>query len=242
MEGLGWSQNTWTFVSLATLYRGLARAGSGQWQSAISDLSRVSGYSSSRRHSVWWTMAQAYAALGRRDEALANLQVAYADIGDNPNELTAIETLAAQLIGPTESSIVLTERTLHFSGMIKPDVMSALRPLERQFDNVVLSSDGGSISAAMEMGSWFRQQSASVSVESKCLSACALALAGGQIRDASDQALIGVHRFYLANDFIDVQTAIEVAQQLSLRIVKHLAEMGVSISLFYEMEMRPRRQ
>jgi hypothetical protein len=232
-------QNTWTLISLATLYRGLARAGSGQWQSAISDLSRVSSYSAARRHSVWRTLAHAYAALGQRDAALASVQVAYADLGEDPNELIDIERLEAQLIDPTQTSIYLTERTLHFTGMIKPDVMNALRQFEHHFGDVILSSDGGAITAAMEMGSWFRQQSASVRVETKCLSACVLALAGGEIRDASDQSLIGVHRFYLANGSADVQTAIEVAQQLSLRIVKYLAEMGVSISLFYEMADAP---
>jgi ATP-dependent protease ClpP protease subunit len=63
----------------------------------------------------------------------------------------------------------------------------------------VINSRGGSVAAAMAIGRIFRREHAHLAVERECISACVLILAGAVDRQIGKNAVVGIHRPYLAS-------------------------------------------
>ena len=101
---------------------------------------------------------------------------------------------------------------------------------------VVLNSPGGSVTDALAMGRLIRERKFATEVEAGkyCASSCPLVFAGGVERRAGDSATIGVHQVAalpsLANG--PPRDEMNVAQNISARCQRHLADMGVSLQVW----------
>src|SRR5258707_6657596 len=101
---------------------------------------------------------------------------------------------------------------------------------------VVLNSPGGSVTDALAMGRLIRERKFATEVEAGkyCASSCPLVFAGGVERRAGDSATIGVHQVAalpsLANG--PPRDEMSVAQNISARCQRYLADMGVSLQVW----------
>jgi hypothetical protein len=138
--------------------------------------------------------------------------------------------------GSEKPKIVMSGRTLYYSGDIDSDFLTSLK--ERDFDLLQIDSVGGLITESLASGTWLRESGKNVAVKSVCLSACVFVLAGGARRTATEAAQIGVHRFHDPNAK-DPMSAAEDAQLLSSEITGYLERMGVKTDLFHLMARVP---
>jgi hypothetical protein len=100
---------------------------------------------------------------------------------------------------------------------------------------VVLNSPGGSVSDALAMGRLIRERKFATEVEAGkyCGSSCPLVFAGGVERRAGDKAAIGVHQVAaLASAGGPPRDEMDVAQRISARCQRYLADMGVSLQVW----------
>jgi hypothetical protein len=100
---------------------------------------------------------------------------------------------------------------------------------------VVLNSPGGSVSDALAMGRLIRERKFATEVEAGkyCGSSCPLVFAGGVERRAGDKAAIGVHQVAaLASSGGPPRDEMDVAQRISARCQRYLADMGVSLQVW----------
>jgi hypothetical protein len=100
---------------------------------------------------------------------------------------------------------------------------------------VVLNSPGGSVSDALAMGRLIRERKFATEVEAGkyCGSSCPLVFAGGVERRAGDKAAIGVHQVAaLAFAGGPPRDEMDVAQRISARCQRYLADMGVSLQVW----------
>ena len=101
---------------------------------------------------------------------------------------------------------------------------------------VVLNSPGGSVTDALAMGRLIRERKFATEVEAGkyCASSCPLVFAGGVERRVGDRATIGVHQvaalLSLANG--PPRDEMSVAQNISARCQRYLADMGVSLQVW----------
>ena len=100
---------------------------------------------------------------------------------------------------------------------------------------VVLNSPGGSVTDALAMGRLIRERKFATEVEAGkyCASSCPLVFAGGVERRAGDRATIGVHQVAAlpaANG--PPRDEMSVAQNISARCQRYLADMGVSLQVW----------
>jgi hypothetical protein len=137
------------------------------------------------------------------------------------------------------------ESEIFFDGEITKqsiaDFQSEVETKNIETAKVYLNSSGGDLLAGIKLGLYMRKKGFSTDIGTfnpsnknlpeagKCLSACVLSYAGGYYRYASEQDLIGVHRFYTNKK---TEHDIDIAQVLSAAIVNHLQEMGVNTRLF----------
>lgn len=94
-----------------------------------------------------------------------------------------------------------------------------------------ISSDGGSVLAALEMGRLVRSWGMTTYVPSKadCFSACLLVFVGGKDRRLGDGARIGSHQFRWSDDDLEAAARrASDAQELSGKILQHFISLGVS--------------
>jgi hypothetical protein len=106
---------------------------------------------------------------------------------------------------------------------------------------ITLSSDGGDVSEAMQMGRVIRAKGGITQVwpADNCSSSCVFVLAGGQMR--MPMGKIGIHRPYFSNlnpnaSISDIQQARE---KLSSEIAKYFRDMDIASSLTDEMMSIP---
>jgi hypothetical protein len=144
---------------------------------------------------------------------------------------------------------------LRLYGRILPETVAKVQKalthrLPQQRVLVTLSSPGGDIDAAMRLGRIFRETRAHTEVRQgqTCISACALAYAGGIVRHAFDDdtggqksAKIGIHRPALAavpkqTDMNALKRSMDEAVQ---RMRTYLGEMNVSDRLVDDMLVVP---
>jgi hypothetical protein len=104
---------------------------------------------------------------------------------------------------------------------------------------LILNSDGGSLSEAMRLGEFIRKYGLITEIGTKgngsydrkpggCYSACTLAFLGGKYRFISPGSTYGVHRFYSRSNDLDADDA----QIVSGSVVKYIRDMGVDPALF----------
>jgi hypothetical protein len=100
---------------------------------------------------------------------------------------------------------------------------------------IVLNSPGGSVDDALRMSQIIRDNEFSTRVESGdlCASSCPLIMAGGVERSAEPEAVIGVHQVYGVSDgAVSSAEAMSRAQNVTARVSRHLAAMGIDQGLW----------
>jgi hypothetical protein len=101
---------------------------------------------------------------------------------------------------------------------------------------VVLNSPGGSVADALAMGRLIRERKFATEVEAGkyCASSCPLVFAGGVERRAGDRATIGVHQVAALRSAANgpPRDEMNVAQNISARCQRYLADMGVSLQVW----------
>ncbi len=101
---------------------------------------------------------------------------------------------------------------------------------------VVLNSPGGSVTDALAMGRLIRERKFATEVEAGkyCTSSCPLVFAGGVERRAGDRATIGVHQVAALRSAANgpPRDEMSVAQNISARCQRYLADMGVSLQVW----------
>jgi hypothetical protein len=101
---------------------------------------------------------------------------------------------------------------------------------------VVLNSPGGSVTDALAMGRLIREKKFATEVEAGkyCVSSCPLAFAGGVVRRAGDQAIIGVHQVAAMRTAANgpPRDEMSVVQDISARCERYLGDMGVNLQVW----------
>ena len=101
---------------------------------------------------------------------------------------------------------------------------------------VVLNSPGGSVADALAMGRLIRERKFATEVDAGkyCASSCPLVFAGGVERRAGDRATIGVHQVAALRSVANglPRDEMNVAQNISARCLRYLADMGVSLQVW----------
>jgi hypothetical protein len=101
---------------------------------------------------------------------------------------------------------------------------------------VVLNSPGGSVADALAMGRLIRGKKLATEVEAGkyCASSCPLVFAGGVERRAGDKATLGVHQVAAIKSAGNgaARDEMSIAQNISARCQRYLADMGVSLQVW----------
>jgi hypothetical protein len=101
---------------------------------------------------------------------------------------------------------------------------------------VVLNSPGGSVADALTMGRLIREKKFATEVEAGkyCASSCPLVFAAGIERRAGDRAAIGVHQVAAISSAANgpPRDEMSVAQNISARCQRYLADMGVNLQVW----------
>jgi hypothetical protein len=101
---------------------------------------------------------------------------------------------------------------------------------------VVLNSPGGSVADALSIGQLIRARQFATEVEAGkyCASSCPLVFAGGAERRAGARAVIGVHQVAAIHPATGAppRDEMSLAQNISARCERYLAEMGVNLQVW----------
>ena len=136
------------------------------------------------------------------------------------------------------------------TGTITPGISEAFAAeVSRRGDyikTVALNSPGGSVADALTMGRLIRERRFSTEVEAGkyCASSCPLVFAAGIERRAGDRAAIGVHQVAAISSAANgpPRDEMSVAQNISARCQRYLADMGVNLQVWvHAMETPPDR-
>lgn len=145
--------------------------------------------------------------------------------------------------------------TVWLSGRITPDDSATLDKLFRARGLVVerppkpgtlwvhITSPGGSVYAAMKIGTLLRNLNSNVFAKGDCMSSCVLVLAGGLMKDAP-KGRVGIHRPFLA-DISDGATYKDVKAMIAKSradISTYLDAMNVNPRLVDDMYAIPPEQ
>ncbi|MFD1744720.1 hypothetical protein ACFSE1_04525 [Rhizobium helianthi] len=110
---------------------------------------------------------------------------------------------------------------------------------------VSLNSPGGSVDDALAMSSLIRERKLTTRVEKRalCASSCPIVMAGGTVREAEKDAVIGVHQIFNGSkERPSPEQAMSSAQSTTARLARHLDAMGIAASLwFHALETPPDR-
>ncbi|NPV19998.1 hypothetical protein [Bradyrhizobium aeschynomenes] len=111
---------------------------------------------------------------------------------------------------------------------------------------VVLNSPGGSVADALAMGRLIRARKYATEVEAgkHCASSCPLMFAGGTERRAGERAMIGVHQIAAVRSANAARSDddMSLAQNVSARCQRHLADMGVDLKVWMHAMETPHDQ
>jgi hypothetical protein len=100
---------------------------------------------------------------------------------------------------------------------------------------VVLNSPGGSVSDALAMGRLIRERNFATEIEAGkyCASSCPLVFAGGVERRVGEKAIVGVHQVATIGSANNLpRDEMNVAQNISAKCQRYLADMGVSLQVW----------
>lgn len=115
-------------------------------------------------------------------------------------------------------------------------IASALDKIHKQWWAVVdLNTQGGSVQAALEIGTVLRERTLAAMVDkgASCMSACVYILAGAPTRIVHEHATIGIHRPYDPDDKEDsVDQQRRKQADLGRRILAYLQAMTIPIRLY----------
>ena len=110
---------------------------------------------------------------------------------------------------------------------------------------VALNSPGGSVEDAIAMSKLIREKKLVTRVKEKalCASSCPIVFAGGVMRIAEKDAVIGVHQvFNGSRERPSPEEAMSAAQSTTARIARHLEEMGIGAGVWLKaLETPPDR-
>lgn len=110
---------------------------------------------------------------------------------------------------------------------------------------VALNSPGGAVEDAIAMSKLIREKKLTTQVAAKalCASSCPIMFAGGVVRTAEKDAVIGVHQvFNGSRERPSPEEAMSAAQATTARIARHLDEMGVGAGVWLKaLETPPDR-
>jgi hypothetical protein len=110
---------------------------------------------------------------------------------------------------------------------------------------VVLSSPGGSVADALQMGRLIRAKGFATEVENGgyCASSCPLVFAGGAARRAGAKAAIGVHQIFAgAGQAGGLGEGMNGAQRVSAECQRYLREMGVDLEVWVHAMETPKER
>ena len=101
---------------------------------------------------------------------------------------------------------------------------------------VLLDSQGGDISGAMDLGRFlrFRQAEIGVRADAVCASACVLTLIGGVTRMVLGR--VGIHRPYPPDTKEARRDPVGLTKEYSKRVTEYVREMGISAEVVQQME------
>jgi hypothetical protein len=103
--------------------------------------------------------------------------------------------------------------------------------LTTQPDGVILNSQGGSVSDALQLGRYLRREGLGTALRPGdiCYSACPYLLAGGAVRDIPEDGSVGVHQHYFGTStLLPAFVAVEDIQRNQGEVMGYLDEMGIS--------------
>jgi hypothetical protein len=126
------------------------------------------------------------------------------------------------------------------TGTITPGIAQTFAAeVEKRGDyikTVVLNSPGGAVTDALALGRLIRERKFATEVEpgKYCASSCPLVFAGGVERHAGDKAAIGVHQVAALASAASgpPRDEMSMAQNISARCQRYLAEMGVDLQVW----------
>jgi hypothetical protein len=109
------------------------------------------------------------------------------------------------------------------------------REIERAPFSVWLNSEGGEVSAALEIGRLIRRYegTTAISVPSKCYSSCALIFIAGVLR--LNLGKLGLHRPYFASAPQSRQSVESKYPLLLSKVKNYVTEMGITDSFYQQM-------
>ncbi|MGJ5205992.1 hypothetical protein [Bradyrhizobium sp. HKCCYLR20261] len=139
---------------------------------------------------------------------------------------------------------------LYATGTITPGSARAFADTVERYGEyiktVVLNSPGGSVADALAMGRLIRTKKFATEVEAGkyCASSCPLMFAGGVERRAGEKAVIGVHQIAAVPSAATVRSGddMSVAQNVSARCQRHLADMGIDLKVWVHAMETPHDQ
>jgi hypothetical protein len=108
---------------------------------------------------------------------------------------------------------------------------------------IVLSSPGGSVGDALEMGRLIRTKGFATEVEKDkiCVSSCPLVFVGGVKRAAGANAIIGVHQVFAPDPAEAARhDTMSEAQRVSARCQRYLSDMGVDLKMWVHAMETPK--
>jgi hypothetical protein len=133
------------------------------------------------------------------------------------------------------------------TGMIAPgsaDAFAAeVNARGEYIKTVVLSSPGGSVGDALEMGRLIRAKGFATEIDKDkiCVSSCPLVFVGGVKRAAGANAIIGVHQVFAPDPAEAARhDTMSEAQRVSARCQRYLADMGVDLKMWVHAMETPK--
>ena len=148
------------------------------------------------------------------------------------------EPLKAKYNSPN-NKYIMCNIELYVYGRITDEDVKSLRLILQKFSvppaiHAYLSSEGGNVYAAMEIGRIFRQHFALVDTTAEgCYSACSLIYAAGVSR--LNRGKLGLHQHFLDKDFLKsltVQEAVKFMRNTSKDIQDYFLELGVPLEFY----------
>lgn len=128
---------------------------------------------------------------------------------------------------------------VYITGIIRDEDADTFKKIIKENgrpNQILLDSTGGSVDAAVDIGRQirtFKELAPMLIVRNECISSCVLILAGGLSRMVLNNAVIGIHRPFLAKD---KNTTIEDQKKEYNRIEKlvkgYLSEVNVPVTLY----------
>lgn len=157
---------------------------------------------------------------------------------DHDKRLTQRPPAGGAMAKPMTFELVAGGR-LMASGTITPGISEAFAAeIAKRGDyvrTVVLNSPGGSVADALAMGRLIRERNFATEIEAGqyCASSCPLVFAGGVERRTGDKAVIGVHQVAaMGSAGGPPRDEMNVAQNISARCQRYLADMGVNLQVW----------